>query len=104
MTDRAAPSGPRGGHAPELDVELPRRATVVIETVSAEIEVDGLVGDQRYRTTSGDLDLRTVSGRLVIETVSADLDIRRDGGGRHRGQDRVGRHRAARRDAPVACA
>jgi len=70
---------PRGEHAPELEVELPRRATIVIETVNSEIDVDGLVGDQRYRTTSGDLDLRSVSGRLVIEAVSADLDIRATG-------------------------
>jgi hypothetical protein len=70
---------PRGGHAPELEVELPRRATIVVETVSAEIDAEGLVGDQRYRTTSGDLDLRSISGRLVIEAVSADLDIRATG-------------------------
>lgn len=68
-----------GGQSPELEVEVPRRATIVIETVSAEIDAEGLVGDQRYRTTSGDLDLRSVSGRLVVEAVSADLDIRATG-------------------------
>jgi hypothetical protein len=69
----------RGRHTPELVVELPRRATVVVETVSAEIDVDGLVGDQRYRTTSGDIGLRAASGRLAIEAVSADIDIRATG-------------------------
>ena len=67
------------GHATELELELPLRATIVVETVSADIEVDGVLGDQRYQTTSGDLALRAVSGRLVVEAVSADVDIRATG-------------------------
>ena len=55
---RTARTSRRGGHAPELEIELPPRATLVVETVSAEIEVEGLIGDQRYRTTSGDITLR----------------------------------------------
>jgi len=77
------PSGasamPRHGHAPELELDLPRRATIVVEVVSADIEVEGLLGDQRYRTTSGDLALRGVGGHLVVEAVSGDLDIRATG-------------------------
>ena len=72
----ADPVGRRGdGHTPDLEIELPRRATVVIETSSAEIEVDGLHGDQRYRTSSGDMVLREVGGRIAIETVSGDVDV-----------------------------
>ena len=67
------------GRAPELELDLPRRATIVIETVSADVEADGMLGDQRYQTTSGDITLRGVSGALVIEAVSADLDIRATG-------------------------
>jgi len=70
---------PHGRHShggtPDLDIDLPRRATVVVETSSAEIEVDGLDGDQRYRTSSGDLVLREVGGRIAIETVSGDVDV-----------------------------
>jgi hypothetical protein len=77
------PSGasarPRHGHAPELDLDLPRHATIVVEVVSADIEADGLVGDQRYQTTSGDLTLRGISGHLDVEAVSGDLDIRATG-------------------------
>jgi len=69
----------RGGHSPELVIDLPRRATLVVETVSADIDADGLIGDQRYRTTSGDIGLRSASGRLVIEAISADVDIRATG-------------------------
>ncbi|HEX6868665.1 MAG TPA: DUF4097 family beta strand repeat-containing protein [Candidatus Limnocylindrales bacterium] len=71
--------GSRGGHAPVLELDLPRGATIVVETVSADIEADGLHGDQRYQTTSGDITLRDIRGRLAIEAVSADLDIRATG-------------------------
>lgn len=68
--------GRRGrNHTPELDIDVPRRATVVIEAASGEIEANGLLGDQRYRTASGDVTLRSVSGRLAIEAVSGHVDI-----------------------------
>ena len=64
-----------GGHSPDLEIDIPRAATVVIEGGSADIEADGLVGDQRYRTASGDMSLRAVSGRVAIDAVSGDVDI-----------------------------
>jgi hypothetical protein len=68
--------GRRGHRAtPDLDIELPSHATVVIETASAGIDVDGLLGDQRYRTASGDIALRGVSGRIAIEAASGDVDV-----------------------------
>ncbi len=72
--------GPRGGRpggrrAPELDIEVPWRASIVIEAASGDVEVDGLLGDQRYRTASGDVTLRAVGGRLSVEVVSGDVDI-----------------------------
>ncbi|MFL5675222.1 MAG: DUF4097 family beta strand repeat-containing protein [Chloroflexota bacterium] len=71
--------GRRDGGAPDLDVEMPAGATLVIETVSAEIKANGLLGDQRYQTTSGDITLTGVRGGLVLEAVSGDLDIRATG-------------------------
>ena len=70
------PSG-RGGslYAPELVVDVPRRATVVIEAASGDLDADGLVGDQRYRTASGSVSVRGVSGRLAVEAVSGDVDV-----------------------------
>lgn len=63
------------GHAPELEVDLPRGATVVFEAGSTDVEADGLIGDQRYRTASGDIDLRAVGGVLSVEVVSGDMRI-----------------------------
>ncbi len=59
----------------DLEVELPRAATLVIETVSADIDGEGLTGDQRYRTASGELGFRAATGRLAIETVSGDVKV-----------------------------
>ena len=64
-----------GRHTPELEIDLPRRATLVFEAESGDVEGDGLLGDQRYRTASGDIVLRAVSGRISIEAISGDIDI-----------------------------
>ena len=65
----------RHGHAPDLAVDLPRGATIVVESTSAGVRADGLLGDQRYRTVSGDLTLSAVSGRIAIEAVSGDVKV-----------------------------
>ena len=65
----------RGTHSSELVIDVPTGATVVVETSSAEVTIDGLTGDQRYRTASGDIRLRDVSGRLTVETMSGDVDV-----------------------------
>jgi hypothetical protein len=63
------------GHTPDVEVDVPRGATVVIEAGSADIEAEGLAGDQRYRTASGDITLRAVSGRVAVDAVSGEVDI-----------------------------
>lgn len=65
----------RGGHAPELEVDLPRGASLVFEAGSTDVEADGLIGHQRYRTASGDVDLRAVGGTLSVEAMSGDIRI-----------------------------
>jgi hypothetical protein len=71
---RAQRRGGRSG-SPDLEIDLPRRASVVIEAASGTIGADGLIGDQRYRTASGDVTLRAVSGKVSVEAVSGDVDI-----------------------------
>jgi len=71
--DRSSADG--SGSTPNLEIELPRRATVVVETASADIEVDGLAGDQRYRTASGEVQLRAVTNRIAVDAVSGDIDV-----------------------------
>jgi putative adhesin len=67
--------GFRGGHGGDLEIAIPRRATVVVETAGGDLEVDGLTGDQRYRTASGDLRMRSVAGGIVVQGVSGDVNV-----------------------------
>ena len=64
-----------GGGVDELDVDVPRHATVVIEASSGDIIVRGLRSEQHYRTSSGDIQLDAVGGRLSAEAVSGDVRI-----------------------------
>jgi Putative adhesin len=66
-----------GKHSPasDLEIELPPQTTIVLEAASGEFEVDGLVGDQRYRTASGDVTLRASGGRIAVDAVSGDVDV-----------------------------
>lgn len=62
-------------HTPELEIDVPRRATIVLEQASGDVDGDGLTGDQRYRTASGDVVLRAVSGRVSVEVMSGDVEL-----------------------------
>lgn len=68
-----------GDHSPELAIEVPRGASVNIDTASADVVGRGLVGSQRFHTASGDLTLEEILGELEIEAVSGDTRIGGDG-------------------------
>ncbi len=65
----------KGRGSAHLVVELPREASLTIDTASGEIRADGLVGDQRYRTASGDISLTGVLGVLGVDGVSGSVRI-----------------------------
>jgi Toastrack DUF4097/SHOCT-like domain len=67
--------GSHGGHGGDLDIAMPRGATLVVETTGGDLEVDGLTGDQRYRTASGDLQMRSVAGDILVQGVSGDVSV-----------------------------
>ncbi len=62
--------------AVDVWAEVPRHAAVEIAVVSAEMEVEGCHGEQRYETVSGDVSLRRIAGRIGIKTVSGDVEVR----------------------------
>lgn len=64
-----------GGGVDDLEVEVPRDATVVVEASSGDVAARGLRAEQRYRTSSGDIQLDRVAGRLTAEAVSGDVRI-----------------------------
>lgn len=59
-----------------LEVEVPHGCELQFEGVSADVQVAGLLGSQRYRTVSGDLLLHEAGGSVRIDDTSGDLTIR----------------------------
>jgi putative adhesin len=59
----------------ELDIELPARATLVLDVASADVEASGLLGPKKVRTASGDVRLHATGGDLELEVVSGDVTI-----------------------------
>jgi Putative adhesin len=67
--------GPGRHETPDLDVHVPRRATIVVETASGDLTGEDLAGEQRFHTASGDIDLTRISGTVTIEAASGDVDL-----------------------------
>jgi hypothetical protein len=67
--------GPRRRDTPDLDVRLPRRATIVVEAASSDVTGEDLSGDQRFQTASGDIELVRVSGTVAVEAASGDVAL-----------------------------
>ncbi len=63
----------RKGTTPDLDVRVPRGATIVVEASSSDLTAEDLSGEQQFRTASGDIELARVSGTVAIEAASGDV-------------------------------
>jgi hypothetical protein len=66
-----------GAGVGELDlvVEMPRSARLELATVSGDVHVAALRGQQRYKTVSGDLELEGVAGPIEVDATSGDLSL-----------------------------
>jgi hypothetical protein len=69
-----------GGSDVELEVlvEAPHGTDLRLTTVSGDVNVRGLVGEQRYQTVSGDLSIVDGGGVVRVNTVSGDARLRGD--------------------------
>ena len=61
-----------------LVVRIPEESTLGITTVSADIEVDDVFGEQRLHSVSGDIVVEAYATDMSIETVSGDIEISGD--------------------------
>jgi len=59
-----------------LKVRLPSNAVVDLDTVSADISIDGTRGPVKVNTVSGDVGLVVGSPEVTVQTVSGDLRLR----------------------------
>lgn len=62
----------------EFDIVLPHGARVDVNSVSADVDVTGMIGDQSYQTVSGDVAIVRTGGRLNLTTVSGDAEVSAD--------------------------
>lgn len=59
----------------ELEIEMPRGLRLTAIGTSAEIEVEGVSGEQRLKSVSGDVRTEVWSEPLNAETVSGDIRV-----------------------------
>ena len=61
-----------------VNVDMPAGAELSLDGVSADVNVEGLRGVQRYNTVSGDLTLARSGGSVRLKSVSGDVTVRAD--------------------------
>lgn len=63
----------------DLHIRVPRGSSVNAGTVSADIEVSEVLGDQSLHSVSGDISTEFVGADIQAESVSGDVEINGDG-------------------------
>jgi hypothetical protein len=67
------------GGGVDLVIEVPRAALVEFGTVSGDLHVSGLTGEQRYKTVSGDVEVEEVEGAIDLDGTSGDVRLQATG-------------------------
>ena len=58
-----------------ITVRAPQKSSIDVATISAEIDVEGVEGEQELQSVSGNITTRAFSAEVEAETVSGDIDI-----------------------------
>jgi len=76
-----AKKGRSGGHnfSSDIVVRVPRDSAIEVATVSADIDVKGVRGDQELQAVSGDIVTQAFDHEIEAESVSGDIDVKGDG-------------------------
>ncbi len=71
----------RGGRGIESDllIRVPQGSSLAVGTVSADIDVTEVRGDQKLESVSGDVDAEVVAADIMVEVVSGDIIIQGKG-------------------------
>ncbi len=67
-------------HDADLTLRIPKGARISAETVSADITVTGLLGEQKLETVSGEVKTQAYDVPVKVSTVSGDGTINGNGG------------------------
>jgi len=63
----------------DLMIRIPKGSSIDVSTVSADISVEGVEGEQELQSVSGDIDTEAFSTDMDIGTVSGDVDVEGSG-------------------------
>ncbi len=74
-TFRVGPFALRTRRSPDLDIDVPRTATISLRTVSGDVDATGIGGASRWASASGDVRVSTSAGPVQVETMSGDATI-----------------------------
>lgn len=58
-----------------ITVRVPQQSAIEVATVSADIDVEAVEGEQELQSVSGDIATRAFAADVEAETVSGDIDI-----------------------------
>ncbi len=59
----------------DLHINVPKKSSIDVGTVSADIDVTDVAGTQSLHTVSGDITTEYVGGRMRAESVSGDVEV-----------------------------
>jgi Toastrack DUF4097 len=65
----------RTGHAPDLEIEVPRAAALSFRSLSGDVEAKGMAGESRWATASGDIRVQVDGGPVAVESMSGDVEV-----------------------------
>ena len=63
------------GHAPDLEIEVPRAAALSFRSLSGDVEAKGTAGESRWATASGDIRVQVDGGPVAVESMSGDVEV-----------------------------
>ena len=69
------PSRSSGADDTDLTIQVPRRSSIAVNTVSADIDVEGVSGAQRLQSVSADVTTQAGAEDVECKTVSGDIQV-----------------------------
>ena len=63
----------------DLTIRVPANSSIDVATISADIDVQGVLGEQDLQAISGDIDVEGFGSDIDVETVSGDVEVQGDG-------------------------
>ena len=58
-----------------ITVQVPQKSSIDVATISAEIDVEGVEGEQELQSVSGSIATRAYAADIEVETVSGPIDV-----------------------------